>query len=177
MASRSRRPPTTVLVEVPPKPAFTIEKLQEINSSGLGFTTTQLTGAIGQAVNYEIVVTNTGNVPLKFSANSATPTAKTITPAGARAKSRASAHETYTCNHVLTEAGAYTNEATVTGTPESGTPVITHTSNHVVVEVPAKPAFTIEKLQYAQAGGASALAREGRTDRRASARPSNTRSS
>jgi len=46
-----------------------------------------------------------------------------------------SAHETYTCNHVLTTVGSYTNEATVTGTPEGETP-ITHTSNQVVVEVP-----------------------------------------
>ena len=134
-----------VLVEVPAKPAFTIEKLQEIKGSGTGFTTSQLTGAIGQAVNYEIVVTNTGNVPLKFGKLSDA-NCENITPAGEE-EIAVSAHETYTCNHVLTKVGAYTNEATVTGTPESGTPVITHTSKQVVVEVPAKPAFTIEKLQ------------------------------
>ena len=134
-----------VLVEVPAKPAFTIVKLQEINSSGLGFTTTQLTGAIGQAVNYEIIVTNTGNVPLKFGKLSDA-NCENITPAGEE-EIAPTAHEAYTCNHVLTKVGAYTNEATVTGTPESGTPVITHTSNQVVVEVPSKPAFTIEKLQ------------------------------
>ena len=134
-----------VLVEVPAKPAFTIEKLQEIKGSGTGFTTSQLTGAIGQAVNYEIVVTNTGNVPLKFGKLSDA-NCENIAPAGEE-EIAVSAHETYTCNHVLTKVGAYTNEATVTGTPESGTPVITHTSKQVVVEVPAKPAFTIEKLQ------------------------------
>ena len=48
----------------PPKPEFTIEKLQEIEGSKAGFTTSPLTGAVGQTVDYEIVVANTGDVAL-----------------------------------------------------------------------------------------------------------------
>src|SRR5207248_3033622 len=52
-----------VVVEVPgrppppQKPEFTIEKLQEIAGSKAGFTTSPLTGAVGQTVEYQIVVT------------------------------------------------------------------------------------------------------------------------
>ena len=57
-----------VEVEVPQAVSgFSIEKLQKIAGSGEGFTTSQLTGDIGQTVDYEIIVENTGNVPLTFS--------------------------------------------------------------------------------------------------------------
>ena len=68
----------------------------------------------------------------------------------------AGASTTYTCTHVLDEAdrsaGSYSNTATVTGTPREreGSPV-THTSNTVVVKVPA-PAFSVEKLQEIEGG-------------------------
>jgi len=138
-----------VVVEVPSKPAFTIVKLQEINSGGLGFTTAQLTGAIGQTVNYRIVVENTGNVPLTFSGfTDANCDSGTIAGGPGSTPVVPGESTTYTCDHVLTKVGMYTNEATVTGTPE-GEPSITltHTSNQVVVEVPPRPAFTIVKLQ------------------------------
>src|SRR5436305_348717 len=51
----------TVLCE--PKPAFTIEKLQSL---GGPFTTETLSGAVGQTILYQMVVTNTGNTPLTF---------------------------------------------------------------------------------------------------------------
>ena len=150
-----------VLVEVPPKPAFTIEKLQEIKGSGAGFTPAQLTGAIGQTVDYEIIVTSTGNVALTFSSfTDANCDSGTI--AGGPGSSPVAPGEstTYTCDHVLTTIGSYTNEATVTGAPE-GEPsnTITHTSNQVVVEVPPpghhEASFTIEKLQEIKGSGAA----------------------
>ncbi len=49
------------------EPSFTIEKLQEIQGSGKGFTKEPLTGRLGQTVNYEMIVKNTGNAPLTFS--------------------------------------------------------------------------------------------------------------
>jgi hypothetical protein len=150
-----------VLVEVPAKPAFTIVKLQEINSSGLGFTTALLTGAIGQAVNYEIVVENTGNVPLTFSGfTDANCDSGTIAGGPGSSPVAPEASTIYTCDHVLTTVGSYTNEATVTGAPE-GEPsnTITHTSNQVVVEVPPpghhEASFTIEKLQEIKGSGAA----------------------
>ena len=55
---------TTDFTVLPPQPteepSFTIEKLQEIKGSGTGFKTSPLTGEIGQTVDYEIVVRNTG---------------------------------------------------------------------------------------------------------------------
>ena len=50
---------------LPVEPGFTIEKLQRIEGEG-PFTKNELTGEIGQVVEYQIVVTNTGNTPLEF---------------------------------------------------------------------------------------------------------------
>ena len=51
---------------MPTVATFTIEKLQKIEGEA-SYTKSKLTGAeIGQTVDYEIIVKNTGNVPLKF---------------------------------------------------------------------------------------------------------------
>jgi hypothetical protein len=125
-----------VSLECPPEPDFTITKLQEIAGSNAGFTTAQLTGEVGQTVNYEIVVKNTGNVPLTlsdFSDAGCGPVSGG--PGTARLLLRAST--TYLCSHLLGEVGTYANSASVTGrrSPPSG-PTVTHTSNLVVVNVP-----------------------------------------
>jgi hypothetical protein len=142
---------TTPFTVQPPQPtgepAFTIEKRQEILGSGTGFTTSPLTGAIGQRVNYEVVVKNTGSFAETFSEftdNHCDPGPIAGGPGSSPVGSGQST--TYTCDHVLTSVGSYTNEATVTGTSAGGAP-LTHTSNQVVVEVPPERAFTIEKLQ------------------------------
>ncbi len=140
----------------PPLPAFTIEKLQTIAGSELPFTTSTLPGEVGQTVDYEILVHNTGNVALTFGALSDAHCDKGTISGGPGANPVApEGSTTYMCSHVLTEAdataGSYSNNATTTGTPPAfkGSPV-THTSNTVVVtvnrHVPA-PAFTLEKLQ------------------------------
>ena len=143
-----------VEVEVPPPPhvfEFTIEKLQEV--MGSGFTKSKLTGQVGETVKYEIVVTNTGNVPVTFS-NFTDPNCDAGTIAGGPGSTSVGPGEstTYTCDHVLTSPGAYVNEATVTGASEGETK--TETSNPVVVEAPPPPVeppeFTIEKLQELQ---------------------------
>ena len=131
------------------EPAFTIEKLQEIAGSGGGFTSAKLTGAVGQTVDYEIVVKNTGDEPLTFSSFTdphcdpgtiaGGPGSETVPPG---------ASTIYTCSHVLASVGTYTNVATVAGTP-SGEGPITHSSPPVEVEVhqAPEPALTIRKLQ------------------------------
>ncbi len=146
----------TVVVNVPPAPApsFTIAKLQEI--AGVGpFTMSQLTGAVGEAVDYEMIVTNTGNTALTFSAlTDVKCDGGTLAGGPGGNPVAAGASTTFTCDHVLTAvdqtAGSYTNNATITGTPPagSGSP-ITNQSNTVVVVVPASPApsFTILKEQ------------------------------
>jgi hypothetical protein len=132
------------------EPAFTIEKLQEIRGSGMGFTKEKLTGALNQTVDYEIVLRNTGQVPLTFSdftdahcdpgTIEGGPGSSPVAPGGST---------TYTCSHVLLETGTYTNAATVTGTPEGESSLPPKTSNTVEVEVPTEieVGFTIEKLQ------------------------------
>jgi hypothetical protein len=142
---------TTEFTVLPPQPtaepAFTISKSQEIRGSGGGFTTSPLTGAIGQTVDYQIVVKNTGTVAETFS-EFTDGHCDTGTLGGGPGSSALAPGEstTYTCDHVLTVVGSYTNEATVTGNTAGGIP-LRQTSNQVVVTVPAAPAFTIEKLQ------------------------------
>ena len=131
-----------VVVKVPPAPPtpeFTIEKLQRLGESG-GFTKNELTGAIGETVNYEIIVRNTGTIPIKLSnfkdahCEGIAGGASELTPGGAT---------TFTCHHLLTAVGVWINVAAIEG---GG---VEQKSNEVVVKVPAVmgPAFTIEKLQ------------------------------
>ena len=94
-------------------------------------------------MDYEIIVTNTGNVSLSLSGLTDT----NCTNIGGGAASLAvAASATFTCEHVLTSVGSWTNEGSITGTPPGGTGV-THTSNQVVVNVPAESSFTVEKKQ------------------------------
>ena len=142
---------TTDFTVLPPQPteepSFTIEKQQEIKGSGTGFKTSPLTGEIGQTVDYEIVVRNTANVPETFSPlTDANCDEGTIVGGPGSSPVAPGESTTYTCDHVLRKVGMYTNEATVTGESVGGIP-LTQTSNQVLVEVPPKPAFTIEKLQ------------------------------
>jgi hypothetical protein len=136
---------TVVVTVAPAAPAFSIEKLQRIAGSG-SFTTQTLSGQVGQTVEYEVVVKNTGNVTLTmsgFADANCDPGTIGGGPAGGVLAAGASA--TYTCSHQLSEAdltvGSYSNTAGVTGTPPPGAgEAITHTSNTVVVTVsPSSP--------------------------------------
>jgi hypothetical protein len=125
-----------------PTPEFTIEKLQMIEGGGGSFTTAPLSGEVGQTVDYEIVVKNTGNTTLTFS-NFTDEHCDSGTVAGGPSGPLApTASATYTCKHVLTNAdqaaGSYSNSASDTATPP-GEPAITHTSNTVVVTLAAPP--------------------------------------
>ncbi len=150
----------TVVVVVPtaPAPAFTIVKEQEIVGSG-SFTTAQLTGAVGQTVDYELIVTNTGNTSLTFGSLTDTNCdAGTIAGGPGGNTVAAGASTTFTCSHMLTAAdqaaGQYTNNGMITGTPPGGS-AITHASNTVVVIVPPSPApsFTVLKEQMIVGSG------------------------
>ena len=111
----------------PPEPALSIEKLQEIKGSGAPFTKEQLIGAIGQTVDYEVIVRNTGNVTVALghlidvNCTNISGGAADLAPGGATI---------YTCEHLLTRAGTWTNEAVV----EAAGKVLT--SNRVTVGVP-----------------------------------------
>ena len=117
------------------KPVFTIEKRQEIAGSERGFTISPLTGTIGETVDYEISVENTGSFPETFTEFTDMHCDVGTIAGGPGASAVAPGQSTtFTCRHLLTEPGPYTNEATVTGVSFVGVPV-THTSNQVVVEV------------------------------------------
>ncbi len=133
---------------LPPQPtgeaSFTIEKSQRIGGGAGGFTTSPLTAAIGQTVEYEIVVTNTASVSETFGEFTDTHCDPGTTSGGPGANAVAAGESTtYTCDHVLTAIGPYTNEASVTGTAV-GEPPLTHTSNQVVAEVPRSPEEHVE---------------------------------
>ena len=127
-----------------PTPAFSIEKLQRIQGGSGSYTTSELTGAtIGQTVEYEIVVTNTGNVPLTLGSFS-DPKCDGATVSGGPGSAAlpVGASTTYTCAHLLDAAdqaaGYYANAVSITGTPpEGGGLPVSNSSNTVVVEVPA----------------------------------------
>jgi uncharacterized repeat protein (TIGR01451 family) len=103
--------------------------------SNTGFTSSTLTGEVGQTVEYESVLKNTGNVPLTFS-NFTDEHCGTVTGGPGISKVPLKHSTIYHCSHVLSETGSYSNSATVTGqrAPASG-PTVTHTSNTVVVNV------------------------------------------
>jgi large repetitive protein len=126
-----------------PDPELSIVKKQHFApKKGEYVTTTLPTGHVGQTVEYEVIVTNTGNVALTLGAlNDPNCDAGTIAGGPGETALAPGASTTYTCKHVLTqadrEAGTFTNSASVTGSPPpgEGTPK-TVTSNPVVVELP-----------------------------------------
>ena len=128
-----------VVVKVPASPTYTIEKQQRIAGEPF-FTVSELTAEIGETVEYQIIVNNTGNVPLKF-APLKDAGCEGITPSGAT-ELVVGTGETFLCSHVLGSLGTYTNEASIE--PNEGG---TKTSNKVVVKIPMKASFTIEKAQ------------------------------
>ncbi len=117
---------------------MTIEKLQQIAGSGSGFTSATLTGTVGATVDYEIVVHNSGNVPLTLSG---------FTDAALRCRhsrrrpGRVAArpwrlHDVHLQPPVTAE-GALVNVASVTGTPPGESPLSVG-SHEVLVNVGGK---------------------------------------
>jgi hypothetical protein len=112
-----------------PKFGFTIEKQQEIEGSNTGFTASALAAKTGQTVDYRIIVTNTGKRALTFG-NFTDAKCEGIA-GGPTGSVSAGQSTTFTCHHVLSEVGTYTNSATITGSEGTGT----KTSNTVEVTV------------------------------------------
>jgi uncharacterized repeat protein (TIGR01451 family) len=126
------------------EPGFSIVKSQKIEGSAEPFTTEEINGLAGQTVDYQIVITNTGNTTLtvtNFSdakcENLSGPTEPVLNPAAFEVPPGTA---TYTCEHLLTLQdeieGEYTNSASATAAPPvgQGGPV-TNESNTVVVDV------------------------------------------
>jgi hypothetical protein len=126
-----------------PEPKFTVQKLQRIGSGP--FTSETLAGQVGQTVEYEVLLTNTGNVPLSFGGFEDKRCDEGTIARSSQEEVPPGASMTYTCLHVLTSedatAKAYANTAIVTGTPPegSGTAPPPQESNTVVVTPIATP--------------------------------------
>jgi hypothetical protein len=129
-------------------PGFAILKEQRLAGSKTKYSPAVIPiGHVGQLVEYAILATNSGNVPLTFSEFS-DPRCDEGTLSGGPSGPIAPGERTiYFCTHTLTSAdgnaGKVQNEATVTGTPGEGAPQ-TKTSNAVIVELPTKPTGTNE---------------------------------
>jgi alpha-tubulin suppressor-like RCC1 family protein len=107
---------------------FKIEKLQRVEGE-VSYTTGALTAELGQGIQYEIVVTNTGKLPLNFSEVKDN-ACESVSPSGST-ELQAGKSETFTCRHTLTAFGGYRNEASIEGNEGTGT----KTSNSVKVNV------------------------------------------
>lgn len=124
----------------PPAPALTIEKLQRIGP-GTAYTPSTLTGEVGQTVEYEILIKNTGNIALTLSALS-DPHCDPGTIIGGPGTGTLAIGDTtlFTCTHLLSvadqTAGSYNNTASDTATPVGEGSPVSGESNTVVVTVP-----------------------------------------
>jgi hypothetical protein len=126
-------------VTCPPEPAMTIEKLQRIGSTTT-YGSATLKGEVGQTVEYEIVVKNTGNIPLTMGPLGDAHCDSGTIVGGPSGPLAIGASATFTCTHVLNAAdqtaGSYTNTAGETATPVGEGPPVSGETNTVVVEVP-----------------------------------------
>ncbi len=141
-------------------PGIRVVKLEKVAGSGGGFTrgpvtvTEQSGNYVVHTIEYEIQVTNTGNVPLTLSLSdpqcdagtvqgpaviSGTLNGKTLSPGGVAQ---------YTCSHryVQGDPTPFANVATVTGTPPSGPPV-SGTSKVTVTRSTVSPKHVCRSLR------------------------------
>jgi len=136
------------------KPEFTVGKAQQIAGSSSPFSPEKLTGKLGQTVDYQITVSNTGNVPLTLGAfmdpgcdpgTVAGPAEGTAVAPGAKV--------VYTCSHLLSGGGLYTNVASAEATYEGGRTEV-HESNKVVANVVLEARLSLSKTQEIKGSGA-----------------------
>jgi hypothetical protein len=132
-----------------PGHSYTIEKRQKIFTSKSGFVTTPLSGEVGQTVEYQIVVTNTGSEFLDFSNFQDPHCDKGTIKGGVEGLLAPGSAATDSCTHVITpadqEAGSYLNTAEVTATPFGHQEPVTTPSNTVEVTVVPPGTKTKEK--------------------------------
>jgi hypothetical protein len=137
-----------------PNPNLTIETTQKLKGSKAGFSTRELTVALGhpgaaagrpktrraprghykaQIIEYQITVTNTGNVPLTLT-NLGDPNCGHISPAGPLGEQLQPGHSArYSCQRSVSHDGTYLNQATIEATPPVGDGfTISRTSNETV---------------------------------------------
>ncbi len=133
---------------LPNSPAIQLIKLERIGSTA--FAHGPITGNIGARVDYEMMVTNTGDTPLALVFTDTQCDSGTLSAASLVTGSYDSSSQTlapagevrYTCSHVLASGDQpYTNTASVTGTPPpgQGSPVSAHDSVQAFAQTPSTP--------------------------------------
>lgn len=141
-------------------PAISLVKLEREGASG-AFTHGPLTGNVGDTIEYQMTVANTGNTPLAITFSdpqcdpgtlSGPAVLSGIYDADHKAVS-AGGELQYTCSHVLIAGNApqYTNTATVAGQPPKGSPV---SASSGVVTLVSVPGMTVGKLEREGSTGA-----------------------
>jgi hypothetical protein len=115
-------PPAHPAAPVAPAPpaSISIVKLERVGSTG-DYVTGPVTAKVGDTVEYEIVVTNTGPA-VSFSVSD--PGCTGLAPAGTEALETGKSM-TFVCSHTIVTAdgSTYTNTVVATATAASGTPV------------------------------------------------------
>jgi len=136
------------------KPSYTIEKEQEIPARGT-WTKELILGVVGETVDYQVLVKNTGNVPLTFS-SFIDPHCDAGTISGGPGASPVAPGETtvFTCSHVLVAPVQYTNTAGITGTPPpgQGKPVMEKSNKVVVRALKREAEFTCTHVTFMYTG-------------------------
>ena len=115
---------------------FKIEELQRVEGEA-SYTTGEVTAELGQGIQYEVLVTNTGKLPLKF-AELKDGGCEGISPSGST-ELQTGKSETLTCRHTPTGLGRYANEASIEGNEGTGT----KTSNSVSANVKMRDAVQV----------------------------------
>lgn len=136
-----------------PKPSFSVLKAQQIAGSSGGWTQTALNGKLGQTVEYQMTVSNTGNVAFtltEFLDPNCDPGTQQGGPVGASVAPGDKL--VFTCSHLLTGGGSYTNVASATAKYSQGGSE-SHKSNTVVVNVVLEPRLTLSKVQEIKGSG------------------------
>jgi hypothetical protein len=129
-------------------PGIGIVKSQRISSSG-SFVRSVLTANVGQTIEYQIVVADTGDTSLTITLRDPRCDAGTLRPATAQTIA-AGASLTYTCSHVLraSDGQSFTNVAIATGITPSGVPVGSVSSSVTVTtgkSIEVGPPHTVTK--------------------------------
>lgn len=102
----------TVVTSVAPKLSYEAMKLQEIAGSNAGYTSASLTGTVGEIVDYEIILKNTGSVAIAFSEFvDVNCDPGTLSHGGGNVVVAPGASTTFTCTRKLSEATTYQNVA------------------------------------------------------------------
>jgi uncharacterized repeat protein (TIGR01451 family) len=160
IASSCSDPNEQSTVQAAPAPGVALIKLERNGSAG-SFTHGPITGNVGDTINYQMTVINTGNTSLVITFTDPQCDAGTLSvptvPAGSFDPSTstlsAGGELQYTCHHVLAagDAPQFPNTASVSGQPPQGPPV---TASDTVVTLLNTPGMTVTKLQRDGSSGA-----------------------